>query len=198
MTAPEGGFRPVAEILDRLPASRRDEVQHRAGQGDIPYLPEDVGLDVGRAFFPGVGWVDAPGLDPARLPIDDIELFFIIVRGQGYTLEAALKTAVPLSDDFEAMQKLSAFRKKSALQKYLRKAAPTVAAEVKSRLSRGQLAFLPDQLRFEPGRLHFLPGGGSIAMPGFDPKDMPMQNMVLLFIVPTSEGNKMEIIWRAD
>jgi hypothetical protein len=35
-------------------------------------------------------------------------------------------------------------------------------------------------------------------MPGFDPKDMPMQNMVLLFIVPTSEGNKMEIIWRAD
>jgi hypothetical protein len=198
VTAPEGGFRPVAEILERLPAFRRDEVQHRVGRGDIPYLPEDVRLDVGRAFFPGVGWVDAPGLDPARLPIDDVELFFIMLRGEGYTLEVALKTAAPLSDDFKTMQKLSAFRKKSALQKYLRKATPTVAAEVKSRLSRGQLAFLPDQLRFEAGRIHFLPGGGSMAIPGFDPKDVPMQNMVLLFIVPTSEGNKMEIIWRAD
>jgi hypothetical protein len=92
------------------------------------------------------------------------------------------------------MQKLSAFRKKSALQKYLRKATPTVVAEVKSRLSRGQLAFLPDQLMFEPSRIHFLPGGGSIAASGFDPNGLPMQNLVLLFVVPTSEGNKIEII----
>jgi hypothetical protein len=198
VTAPAGEFRPVAEILERLPVSRRDEVQHRAGQGDIPYLPKDVRLDIGRAFFPGVGWVDVPGLDPARLSIDDVELFFILVRGEGYTLEVVPKTATPPSDNFRAMQKLSAFRKKSALQRYLRSATPTVAAELQSRLSRGQLAFLPDQLRFEPGRVHFLPGGGSIAMPGFDPKDVPTQNMVLLFIVPTSEGNKAEIIWRTN
>jgi hypothetical protein len=85
--------------------------------------------------------VDVPGLDPAQLPIDDIELFFIIVRGGEHTIELALKTVVPLSDDFKKMQERSAFRKKSALQKYLRTATPTVAAEVKSRLSRGQLVF---------------------------------------------------------
>jgi hypothetical protein len=35
-------------------------------------------------------------------------------------------------------------------------------------------------------------------MPGFDPKDVPMKNLVLLFVIPTSERNKAEIIWRTD
>jgi hypothetical protein len=198
VTASTVKYRPVTEILERLPAARQDEVRHRASQGDIPFLPDDVQLDAGRAFFPGIGWIDAPGLDRASLPIDDVELFFVIARGVGYTLEVVLKSAIPPSDNFKAMQKLSAFRTKSALDKYLRKASPKIAAEVLSRVKRGQLAFLPEKIRLEPGRIHLSRRGGSIEAPGFDPKDFAMQNMVLLFVIPSSDGNMMEILWRTD
>jgi hypothetical protein len=100
-----GAYRPLAEILERLSSRRRVEVRHRAGQGDIPYLPEDVKIEPGRLFFPGIGWVDAPGVDPAKLPRDQIEVFFVLTRGERYVVQVGLVTETPPTEEHKTLRR---------------------------------------------------------------------------------------------
>jgi hypothetical protein len=191
-------FRPVADILERLSPDRQEEVRHRATQGDIPYLPEDVRFDQGRVYFPEIGWVAAPGMDPAKLPIDDIELLFVLARGEGFVVEVCLKTEAPRSDSYKALRRLSAFRTRSQLDKYLRKASPQIAAELLSRTKRGQLAFLPGRVRFVPDGIYLSDPEGFVEAPGLDPRAIAIESIVLLFVIPTVAGNKLEILWRTQ
>jgi hypothetical protein len=152
----------------------------------------------GRAYFPEIGWIAAPGLDPAKLPFDDIELVFVIARGEGLALEVCLRTEAPPTDSYKALRRASAFRTKNQLDKYLRKASPLIAGEVRSRYARGQLAFLPEQVRFERDRIYLNDGEGFVDVPGFDPETVTAESIVLLFIIPTSAGNKLEILSRTQ
>jgi hypothetical protein len=188
--------RPLAEILERLSPRRREEVQHRAGQGDIPFLPEDVTIEHGRLLFPGIGWVDAPGVDPAKLPRDQIETLFILLRGGRYVVEVALKTEVPLTAEHRTLRKDAAFRSKSALQKYLRNASAGAARELLSRLKRGQIPFLPENVRFERDRVFLGQHAGWLPVPGLDPQSAEVQSAWLLFVIPTAQGNMLEICSR--
>jgi hypothetical protein len=188
--------RQLAEVFERLSPAKREEVAHRAWRGDILFLPEDVTFGLGQITFPCIGMVAAPGLDPAALPIDDIELVFLINIGGAWTAEVALKTAVPPSAAYIALRKDAAFRSKSALDKYLRKASPGVASELLSRLRQGQIPFLPEKVRFELGRVYLGPNTGWIDAPTVDPGDPSVQEAVLLFVIPTSPGNKLEIVSR--
>jgi hypothetical protein len=191
-------YRPLAEILERLSPRRREEAQHRVGQGDIPFLPEDVKIEPGRLFFPSIGWVDAPGVDPAKLPLDEIELFFVLMRGGGWVVEVSLATKAPLTDEVKMLRRDAAFRSKSALGKYLRNTSPGIASELLSRLKRGQIPFLPEKVRFEHGRVFLGPHAGWVAVPGLDPRSAEVQSAVLLFINPTSEGNVLEVCSRTQ
>jgi hypothetical protein len=189
-------YRPITDILARLGPDRQEEVRHRAAQGDIPYLPEDVRFDEGRAYFPEIGWLAAPGMDPAKLPIDDIELLFVLARGEGLALEVCPKTESSLSDSYRALRRVSAFHTKNQLDKYLRKASPQIAAEVRSRHARGQLAFLLEGVRLARDRIYLRDGEGFVDVPGFDPQSVAVESVVLLFIIPTSADNKLEILSR--
>jgi hypothetical protein len=189
--------RSLAEILQKLSPARQEEVNYRIDQGDIPFLPEDVTIERGRLHFPGMGWMPAPDVDPATLPLDDIELFFIIARGDGYVLEVALKTEAVISDSFKRIQKDAAFRTQTALSKYLRRAKPDIARELLSRLKRGQLAFLPENVAFERDKIYLGPNAGWLPLPeGFDPRANPMHSIAMLFVIASAGGEMLEIVWR--
>jgi hypothetical protein len=200
MTEPKGDLREVKDVLARLPADRHEEVLHRVGNGDIPFLPEDVTMEVGRGHFPGVGWIAVPGFDPAKLPIADVELFFLIARGSEYVLEVSLKSpSPPPSNEFKAMAKISAFRTKNKLERYLRKASPQVVAEVRSRAKRGHLAFLPDQLEFDHDRIYLKALDTWLPAPGLDPDALPKRNLLMMFVIPTADGRQVaEYLWQTN
>jgi hypothetical protein len=149
-------------------------------------------------LFPGVGWVDAPGVDPAKLPLDEIELFFVLARGGGWVVEVALATVMLLTDNEKTLRRDAAFRSKSALAKYLRNASPGIASELLSRLKRGQIPFLPKKVRFEHERIFLGPHAGWVPVPGLDPRSAEVQSAVLLFIIPTSQGSMLEICSRTQ
>jgi hypothetical protein len=186
----------LAEILEKLSPARQEEVNHRVARGDIPFLPEDVTVERGRLHFPDIGWMPAPGADPATLAVDEIEVFFIIARGEGYALEVVLKTEAIISDNFKRIQKDAAFRTQTALSKYLRRTKPEIARELLSRLKRGQLAFLPENVTFEPDRIYLGPNAGWLSLPGFNPQASPMHSIAMLFIIASAGGELLEIVWR--
>jgi hypothetical protein len=188
--------RPIAELLERLSPDLQEEVRLRLLQGDIPYLPEDVLLHHEKGYFPEIGWADLPGYDPAKWPIDEIELLFLLSRGNGYTLEVRLKVAPPVSDSYKTLRKLAAFRTKNQLDRYIRKASPRIVAELRSRLKRGQLAFLPEQIQFEGNGIVL--GGRFIEAPGVSPDNMTADDVVLAFVIPAGTGNMLEIVWRTQ
>ena len=92
MTADDIGEYPgVAIVLSALSPTMRAEAQDRLLQGDIPYLLEHVVIEVDRVFFPGVGWITAPGIDPEELPLDTVEVLFVVFRGDARGMEMRLK-----------------------------------------------------------------------------------------------------------
>jgi hypothetical protein len=190
-------YRPLEEILARLPRERREDVRYRAGQGEIPVLPEDIRIERNRMFIEGIGWSEVPGLDPANITLENIELLFVIRREGNLMLEVALKEAPPSSDTYEALKKISPFRTKNAIDKYLRKASPAVAREMRSRLKRSHIPFLPDQLKVIKGRVFLPVNEDGIELEGIDPQ--AIQNIVLVFVVSNPAGSDfVEIIWRTN
>jgi hypothetical protein len=196
--SPSPTNRPLSDILARLRPDGREEVEYRAAQGDLPFLPEDVQIGEGQLFFQGVGWVPAPGVDPAKLKTADIEVLFMIRRGSEWMVEIRLKDASPLPDRYDVLRKNSAFRTKSAVEKYLRRASPTVARELISRLMRGQIAFLPNQLRVAGDGVYLILKAGAVKIPGLDPRDFALGQVALVFIVPNPGDDMMEIIWKTQ
>jgi hypothetical protein len=81
-------------------------------------------------------------------------------------VEVCLKSPPPLPDKYEALRKSSAFSTKNALDKYLRKAPPTIARELISRLKRGQIAFPPDQLKVADDGVYLVLKTRSVKIPG--------------------------------
>jgi hypothetical protein len=190
------GYRPLSKILVRLSPKLREEVEHRASQGDLPFLPEDVRIGKDRLFFPEVGWVPAPGADPATLKADDIEVLFIIRRGDDWTVEVRLKDGPQGTDKYEALRKSSPFRTRNAVDRYLKNAPPVIARELISRLRRGQIAFLPDQLRVAEDGVYLVLKTGPVKVPGLDPRTFDLQNVALVFIIPNPGDDRMEIVWK--
>jgi hypothetical protein len=133
-------------------------------------------------------------LDPAALPIEEIEVLFVLARGAGLTLEMVLRSAAPETDNYKKLRRHSAFRSKTALTKYLRRASPAIAAELLSRLKRGQLAFLPQDVRLEAGRLYL--AGGYLEAPDLQSDDL--ETAALVFVTPTMHGNIVEILHKAQ
>jgi hypothetical protein len=195
---PGAGYRPLPEVLARLSPQLREEVEHRANQGDLPFLPEDVRIGKDQLFFPEVGWVPAPGVDPTTLKSDDIEVLFMVRRGDDWMVEVRPKNPLPLPDRYDALRKSSAFRTRNAVDKYLRKASPTIARELISRLRRGQIAFLPDQLTVAEDGVYLVLKSGSVKAPGLDPQTFNLQNVALAFIIPNPGDDLMEIIWKTQ
>lgn len=189
-------YRPQSEILARLSPKLREEGERRANQGALPFLPEDVQIGMGRLFFPEVGWVPAPGVDPTTLKADDIEILFIVRRGDDWMVEVRPKEPLPVPDRYDALRKSSAFRARNAVDKYLKNASPTIARELISRLRRGQVAFLPDQIRVAEDGVYLVLKTGPTKIPGLDPQTFAVQDVALVFIIPNPGDDRMEIVWK--
>jgi hypothetical protein len=113
-------------------------------------------------------------------------------------VEVCLKDATPLPDKYEAMRKNSAFRTISAIDKYLKKASPTIARELLSRLMRGQITFLPNQLKVADDGVYLVLQSGSVKIPGLDPRDFALGEVALAFIIPNPGDDMMEIVWKTQ
>ena len=188
----------VDRLLARITPQQREEVRRRMAQGDIPYLPEDVKIEVGRVFFPGIGWNNIPGVDPAKLPLDNIELLFVVRRGEEFGLEVTLKSAPDPTDEQKLLRRASKLRTGAARDKFLRKASPTVAAEVRSRLKRGQLAFLPEQLQVMDGQAYLDVQGKKLPVDNIDPASVIAGQIEVAFLLSGPAGNYLEIVWRTQ
>lgn len=192
----DGEYPNIEAVLAQLPPKVRDQARERAAQGDIPYPPVAVKFERDRAWFPGTGWIAVPGLDPATLPLDEIAVVYVVRRGDQFGMEVILRTAPQATEEQKALRLASALRTEAARKRFFRRASPAVAAEVRSRLQRGQLAFLPDQLQVEDGRVYLDIRGKKLPVDDIDPA--AIGQVEVAFLVTGPAGNYLEVVWRTQ
>lgn len=71
-------------------------------------------------------------------------------------------------------------------------------AEMRTRLDRGELPFLPSQLRFKRGRIRFPYGIGWMDAPDFDPGIVSGREIELVSLVQAAGGFLVDVVAKAD
>ena len=99
----------VDELMARLLPATLREVASRVDKGDLAFLPSQVKFENGRINFgEGIGWLSAPGFDPATISLDQIEVLYVTAKDGRMGIEfklfedqpAALNTGEQSSLDF--------------------------------------------------------------------------------------------------
>ena len=71
----------LAKISPKLAIEARRRLE---AEEAIAFLPSQVRMKKGRIWFPEeIGWVPAPAFDPAKVPVKDIELIFVMRTTEG-------------------------------------------------------------------------------------------------------------------
>ena len=64
------------------------------------------------------------------------------------------------------------------------------------RVDRGEIPFLPSQVRFKKGRIRFPAGIGWVPAPDYDPKKFPVDDIELVCLITSDQGYLLNLVMK--